>query len=230
MVMKGAPRRPAFNALPTVIPVFPLAGALLLPGARLPLNIFEPRYLAMVDDAIRSDGRLIGMIQPRTPKPGEEIDEDAPPLYGIGCAGRVSSFTETDDGRYLISLSGMIRFRVLSEVEGFTPYRRVGVDWSDFEADLVPSSKMETTSEARSEFLQLLKGYFAAANLAADWNALTRADEETLINALAMLANFSPQEKQALLEAPCLSDRKRDLVALMRFYIAAQGNDDGAPQ
>ncbi len=230
MMVSGAPRRVSFNALPDVIPVFPLEGALLLPGSRLPLNIFEPRYLAMIEDAIRTEARIIGMIQPRPPKGGSGADADGPTLYDIGCAGRITSFSETDDGRYLISLSGLLRFRVGEEITGFQPYRRIAADWSDFEDDLSPNSRDDASPEERAEFLALLKRYFATTNLSADWSALTRADEETLVNALAMLAGFSPQEKQALLEAPGLRERKRDLLALMRFTIAAKGGEGGGPQ
>ncbi|MCI4664680.1 MAG: LON peptidase substrate-binding domain-containing protein [Neomegalonema sp.] len=230
MTKMGAPRRLAFNALPDVLPIFPLEGALLLPWARLPLNIFEPRYLAMVEDAIRTEARLIGIIQPRPSKLREAEDEETPRLYDIGCAGRITSFSETDDGRYLISLAGVLRFKVLREIEGFTPYRRVEADWTSFEGDLKPAAPGTTTDETRAEFLSLLKSYFDASSLSADWEALTRADEETLVNALAMLSNFSPQEKQALLEAPNLTERRQNLLALMRFTIAAKGGDGGATQ
>lgn len=230
MTLSGAPRRISFNALPETIAIFPLEGALLLPRARLPLNIFEPRYLAMVEDAIRTPDRIIGMIQPRPSKAGEEPDPVRPRIYQIGCAGRIASFSETDDGRYLISLTGLLRFRVREELEGFQPYRRVAADWSAFESDLAAPPRSAADAEEHRAFLDLLKRYFAAANLTADWSDLSHADEETLVNALAMLTGFTPQEKQALLEAPGLADRKRDLEALMRFTIAAKGGEGGAPQ
>ncbi|MEO1331278.1 MAG: LON peptidase substrate-binding domain-containing protein [Pseudomonadota bacterium] len=209
-------RRISFHSLPSVIPVFPLEGALLLPRARLPLNIFEPRYLAMLDDALRSDHRMIGMVQPSK-------DEPNPPLYPIGCCGRVTSFSETEDGRYLIALSGVIRFRIKTEVEGFTPFRRVEPDWAPYRDDLDEPEDIEDEAD-RDHFLDLLKRYFSAASLSADWEALAKADDETLVNAIAMLCPFSPQEKQALLEAPTLEDRKRDLQALMQFVIASPGS------
>ncbi len=207
------PRTTVFNALPDVIPVFPLEGAVVLPKARLPLNIFEPRYLAMLDDVLKSDHRLIGMVQPRGDGPN-------PDVYKIGCAGRVTSFSETEDGRYLIALSGQLRFRVVEEVEGFTPFRRFRVDWREFRGDL-GAQRFELQDKDRERFLELLRKYFDAAQLSADWDSLSRADEETLINAIAMLCPFSPEEKQALLEAPSLGDRHRDLRALMEIMIAA---------
>ena len=210
--MTGMARRISINTLPEVIPIFPLEGALLLPRSKLPLNIFEPRYLAMLDDALRSDHRIVGMIQPRADGPN-------PPVYQIGCAGRVTSFSETDDGRYLIALTGLIRFRIVEEVEGFVPFRRVRVDWRDFANDL-DTPPAEPIGDDRDSFLALLRRYFEATQLSADWDALSQADEETLVNAIAMLCPFEPQEKQALLEAPSLSERMRDLRALMEFVVA----------
>ncbi|MEM6489112.1 MAG: LON peptidase substrate-binding domain-containing protein [Pseudomonadota bacterium] len=204
--------------LPEVIPIFPLPGALLLPRARLPLNIFEPRYLAMLDDTLRSDHRLIGMIQPF-------VDSGTPPkLHKIGCAGRVTSFSETEDGRYLIALSGVSRFRVRGEVDGFTPFRRVQADWSDFEPDLGKTE--EVPAFERDGFITLLKRYFAAAQLSSDFDAMQEAEPELLVNSLSMMCPFSVEERQALLEAPRLSDRLETLTALMRFAIAAGGGND----
>lgn len=224
----------ALSALPEIIPVFPLEGALLLPRARLPLNIFEPRYLAMVDDALRSDLRLIGMIQPLARADEGRAQEalrrtgrdDSPPVFSIGCAGRITSFSETEDGRYLIALSGLSRFKVVEEIEGFTPFRRMKVDWRPFESDLARDS-YEVDEDQHESFVTLARSYFASAELAADWDSLSRADHETLMNAIAMLCPFSPQEKQALLEAPTLDDRERDLRALMRFAIAAPAASGG---
>lgn len=208
------PRTIVFNALPDVIPVFPLEGAVLLPKSRLPLNIFEPRYLAMLDDVLRSEHRLLGMVQPRDEGPN-------PQTYAIGCAGRVTNFSETEDGRYLIALSGQLRFRIKEEVEGFTPFRRMKVEWTDFKNDLGGEGSFELDDDDRAAFLDLLQRYFDAAQLSADWEALSSADEETLINAIAMLCPFSPEEKQALLEAPTLADRHRDLLTLMEIVVAA---------
>ncbi len=214
-------RRFTLSELPDIVPVFPLPGALLLPRAVLPLNIFEPRYLAMLDDALRSDHRLIGMIQPRS----ENSADGSPPLQAIGCVGRVTSLSETDDGRYLIALTGACRFRIKREIEGFTPYRRVEVDWVPFEHDLAREDLDEGFS--RPTFLSLLSRYFDIANLTGDWETLKDADEEMLINSLAMLCPFAVQEKQALLESLDLEDRRKTLTALMEFAIAGAGGDEG---
>ncbi len=215
-------RRFTLSELPDVIPVFPLPGALLLPRAVLPLNIFEPRYLAMLDDALRSDHRLIGMIQPRS---SEGARSGSPPLQSIGCVGRVTSLSETEDGRYLIALTGVSRFRIKKEIEGFTPYRRVDVDWAPFERDLDGDDVDEGFS--RTAFLSLLSRYFDIANLTGDWDTLKDADEEMLINSLSMLCPFAVQEKQALLESPDLEDRRKTLTALMEFAIAGASGDEG---
>ncbi|MEL6197957.1 MAG: LON peptidase substrate-binding domain-containing protein [Pseudomonadota bacterium] len=204
--------------LPEVIPIFPLPGALLLPRARLPLNIFEPRYLAMLDDTLRSDHRLIGMIQPF-------VDSGQPPkLHKIGCAGRVTSLSETEDGRYLIALTGISRFRVRGELDGFTPFRRVHADWDDFSQDL--GGPETAPGFEREEFLALLKRYFNSAQLSSDFDAIQEAEEELLLNSLSMMCPFSVEERQALLEAPRLSDRFETLTALMQFAIASGGGSD----
>ena len=197
--------------LPDTIPVFPLPGALLLPRGRLPLNIFEPRYLAMLDDALRSDHRLIGMIQPAN-------EDRTPRLHRIGCVGRVTSLSETEDGRYLIVLTGVSRFRVAEEREGFTPYRRIRADWTEFHADLDRSGSLDEFD--KDTFIELLRRYFEVANLSSDWDTLRDAEAETLINSLSMMCPFEVEEKQALLEAPTLSDRVETLQALIRFAIA----------
>ncbi|GHA47230.1 ATP-dependent protease [Amylibacter ulvae] len=199
--------------LPETIPVFPLPGALLLPRARLPLNIFEPRYLAMLDDVLKTDHRLIGMVQPR------EVPQDMgnPPLHQIGCAGRVSSFSETEDGRYMITLSGVSRFRIVAQNAGFTPYLRADVEWACFEEDLGPCIK--DTAFDRPKFLKLLRKYFSASELSGDWDTLKDADEELLINSLSMLCPFTAEEKQALLETPSLQTRRETLVTLMEFAL-----------
>lgn len=215
-------RRFAVADLPEVIPVFPLPGALLLPRARLPLNIFEPRYLAMLDDALRSEHRLIGMVQPYE---GASLP---PKLHSIGCAGRITSLSETEDGRYLIALTGVSRFRIGDELDGFTPYRRVTAEWADFAADLGAAEDAGAPGAefCRKDFLAVLRRYFKAVRLASDWDNLSEADPELLINSLSMMCPFSVEEKQALLEAPRLSDRVETLVALMQFVIASGGDDD----
>ncbi len=220
------PRRFTLADLPEVIPVFPLPGALLLPRARLPLNIFEPRYLAMLDDVLRSDHRLIGMVQPY------EDPAPAPRLHGVGCAGRVTSLSETEDGRYLIALTGVSRFRLGEELDGFTPYRRIRADWAGFAEDLAPPRHDRDGADAvkRREFMTLLRGYFDSVRLGCDWDSLREAEPEFLVNSLSMMCPFSVEEKQALLEAPCFADRAETLMALMRFAIASRGGGEGQVQ
>ncbi len=197
--------------LPETLPLFPLPGALLLPRARLPLHIFEPRYLAMLDDCLKTQGRLIGMIQPREGPGGEKR------LSAIGCAGRVTAFSETEDGRYMITLSGVSRFRLREEVQGFTPYRRAQIDWGPFARDL---GATETDAGFdRDGLLALLARYFTHRKMGTDWGSLKEADTELLINSLSMLLPFSPEDKQALLEAPSLVTRRETLVTLMEFAL-----------
>lgn len=205
--------------LPVVIAIFPLPGALLLPRARLPLHLFEPRYLQMLDDCLKTPSRLIGVVQPRElPKGGGNK------LSAIGCAGRITSFSETDDGRYMITLSGQSRFRIQDEVQGFTPYRRAHIDWSPFGRDL--GDKEDDAGFDREAFLALLKRYFAAYSLGGDWSGIKDADTEMLINSLSMLLPFTPEDKQALLEAPSLQTRRETMVALMEFALHAGGKSD----
>ncbi|MGR3549353.1 LON peptidase substrate-binding domain-containing protein [Pseudooceanicola sp.] len=207
--------------LPQVIPVFPLPGALLLPRARLPLHLFEPRYLAMLEDVLKTPDRVIGMIQPDT-NPKATAPGDGPPLHRIGCAGRVTQFSETEDGRYMITLAGVSRYRIVEEVEGFVPYRRVRVSWAGFEQDNRPPDADQSFD--RDKFLDLLSRYFTAKALDTDWDSLKEADDELLINSLSMLLGFEPEEKQALLEAPSLSTRRETLVTLIEY--ALRGGDD----
>jgi Lon protease-like protein len=209
--------------LPETIPVFPLPGALLLPRARLPLNIFEPRYLAMLDDTLKTEHRLIGMIQPIVMPEGRSTGR----LHQIGCAGRVTALQETEDGRYLITLSGVSRFRLGALKEGFTPYLRAEVDWTSFERDLGRSE--DDPEFDRPAFLKVLGRFFDTAQLSSDWDSLREADVELLINSLSMLCPFDPEEKQALLEAPSLANRRETLVTLMEFALAG-GGDEGAMQ
>jgi hypothetical protein len=208
----------ALTDLPDTIPVFPLPRALLLPRARLPLHIFEPRYLQMLDDILKTEHRLIGMIQPRDGR-----FQDERPLHSIGCAGRLTAFSETEDGRYMITLSGASRFRALSEVEGFTPYRRCSVSWAGFERDLGQSE--HDPGFDRDTFFDSLGRFFEAEQLQTDWSSLKEADDELLINSLAMLCPFEPEDKQALLEAPSLSTRRETLVTLIEFALRG-GNQD----
>jgi len=209
--------------LPDVIPIFPLPGALLLPRARLPLHIFEPRYLAMIEDCLKTKHRLIGMIQPReTPATGSRPAERR--LQAIGCAGRLTGFSETEDGRYMITLSGTSRFRVKEEIQGFTPYRRCMVDWAPFARDLGPTEDDKTFR--RSEFLALLGRYFSRMKLSTDWDGLKEAEPELLINSLSMLCPFSPEDKQALLEAPTLDTRRETLVTLIEFALRGGADEE----
>ncbi len=202
---------------PDIIPIFPLPGALLLPRARMPLHLFEPRYLTMLDDTLKLPQRLIGMIQPNK-VPGRSGHG----LQTIGCAGRVTQFSETEDGRYMITLAGMSRFRVVEEVEGFTPYRRARVSWAGFERDRGPGE--DDPCFDREAFLATLAQYFEAQDLQTDWDSLKEADDELLINSLSMLLGFEPEDKQALLEAPSLSTRRETLVTLIEFTMRG-GND-----
>lgn len=218
--------------LPDTIPLFPLPGALLLPRGRLPLHVFEPRYLAMVEDCLKTPHRLIGMVQPRdlpagrAPDPGEGRRPDLGDarLHLIGCAGRLTGFSETEDRRYLISLTGVSRFRLGLEVEGFTPYRRAAVDWGSFRSDMVGAE--EDRGLDRDGFLDLLSRYFASENLDAEWQSLRDAEPELLINSLSMLCPFSTEDKQALLEAPTLATRRETLTTLMEFALHGGKGDE----
>ncbi len=194
--------------LPATLPLFPLTGALLLPHAQLPLNIFEPRYLDMVNDALRTD-RLIGMVQTH--------DADgAARLYGIGCAGRITSFDETEDGRYLITLTGQSRFRISQEMDSMTKYRRAKVEWSEFSDDF---SYTGCFGFKKDVFFSVLKEYFERQNLDMDFDILYDAPDEKIISALSMICPFEPSEKQALLEAPCCKSRGDILQAMLEIEI-----------
>ncbi|MDE9450266.1 LON peptidase substrate-binding domain-containing protein [Aliiroseovarius sp. Z3] len=198
--------------LPDFLPLFPLPGALLLPRGRLPLHVFEPRYLAMFDDALKTPERLIGMIQPMG-----DSDQDPARLHAIGCAGRITSFTETEDGRYMITLTGISRFRLGAMQEGFTPYLRTEADWRGFDRDL--GQPEHDPGLDRDAFFKLLERYFELEELQTDWDSLQTAEDELMINALSMLCPFDPEDKQALLEAPSLSTRRETLVTLMEFTL-----------
>jgi hypothetical protein len=206
--------------LPSVIPVFPLAGALLLPRAHLPLNIFEPRYLAMVDAAM-SGKRIIGMIQPRD----GATNDPAPTLVEIGCAGRITSYSETEDGRYLITLTGIARFRVAEERETQSPYRQILADYAPFAGDLMTLPKEPEI--ARDRLMKALKPYLAVRNLQTDWQTVKEAPAELLVNALATMCPFAPQEKQALLEARGVPERAEMIIALIEMANASASHPDG---
>jgi len=207
--------------LPLVIPVFPLDGVLLLPGGQLPLNIFEPRYLNMLDDAMSGE-RIIGMIQTRVGG-----DHQRPALAPVGCAGRVTSFAETSDGRYLITLTGLCRFKAGEELPVRTPYRQVRADFSPYEADLREDGAGERTAADIDRLLVALRRYLDHRGLAIDWGDAESAPSDALINSLAMALPFDPMEKQALLEAETIFERKATLTALLE--IDAAGSDDDEP-
>jgi uncharacterized protein len=197
--------------LPETIPLFPLPGAIVLPRARLPLHIFEPRYVAMLHDCMKTETRLIGMIQPRPTPKGE------PRLAAIGCAGRLTAFSETEDGRYMITLTGISRFRMKEEVQGFAPYRRAKVDWTPFHRDLGEAEN--DPGLKRDSLFSLVNRFFVKERLGTDWPSLREAEPEMLINALSMLCPFATEDKQALLEAPSLTTRRETLVTLMEFAL-----------
>jgi hypothetical protein len=208
--------------IPGKIPVFPLSGALLLPGAQLPLNIFEPRYLAMFDDALSSN-RLVGVIQPALTEAaaGQSPVED---LCRIGCLGRITSFAETGDGRYVISLSGICRFRVIEELDkGRKPYRICSI--SPFLGDLEAGDSGAGVD--RKALLDSFKAYLEANNLEADWNSVERASTETLVNSLSMMSPYGPAEKQALLEADDLKTRAETLIAITEIALARDSDENG---
>jgi uncharacterized protein len=199
-------------ALPDVLPIFPLTGVLLLPRGKLPLNIFEPRYLAMTRDAMAGE-RLIGMVQPSDPP----IRELNPPVYQTGCAGRITNFSETEDGRFLITLTGFSRFRIKEELPLLSGYRRVVADWQDFAAD----RDSDAAGFDRARLVQGLRHFFIQRQVQADWEAIDRAPGEHLVTSIAMMCPFAPNEKQALLEAPTLDERARLLTALIEMTATA---------
>lgn len=200
--------------MPSVIPVFPLAGALLLPSGQLPLTIFEPRYLAMVDRALAGD-RLIGMIQPR---PGAK-KAARPPLCAVGCAGRITSIAETGDNRYALTLTGVARYRPVAELEANgEPFRRFEVDWSEFAADFAGQGGENEVD--RAALLAAFRAYLQANDLDANWETVNEMSTDILVNALSMLSPYGPAEKQALLEAPDLKTRAATLVAITEMSLA----------
>lgn len=214
---------PALDDLPATLPIFPLSGVLLLPRNQLPLNIFEPRYLAMVDHALAGE-RMIGMVQPRNPEA-----DDPPPVYPVGCAGRIVQFEETEDGRYLISLKGLIRFTIAREmpIDEELGFRQVQPDWAGFGEDLSPEEEDELD---RSRLLASLKTYFKQQEIEANWEAITGSPAERLINSLSMVCPFESSEKQALLEAPTVVDRLDVLTSLVEMAVMETSHGDGRPQ
>ncbi|MER8374442.1 LON peptidase substrate-binding domain-containing protein [Mesorhizobium sp. M1338] len=207
--------------LPSTIPIFPLEGALLLPGGRMPLNIFEPRYLQMVDEAI-TGSRLIGVIQPSLD--GALRDDGEPELCNVGCAGRIIAFSETGDGRYLISLQGVCRFRIASELTVKTPFRQAKL--APFLADL--DEDQAANEIDRPSLLKAFRAYLQANDLEADWESVSRAENAMLVNALSMMAPYGPAEKQALLEAADLKTRAETLIAITEMALARENEDFGS--
>lgn len=214
-----------FSDLPQILPIFPLDGAMLLPGGGLPLNVFEPRYLNMVDDAL-SGARLIGMVQTVSGGPRER-----PALAAVGCAGKITSYSETGDGRYLVTLTGIVRFNIARELLVSTPYRQVAPDFAPYEADLALPEQEEEFD--RGELLAALKAYLDRRGLEVEWETAAEAPGDALINSLAMALPFDPAEKQALLEAPTCAERREVLIAMMQIDAAqpldSGDDDDDAP-
>jgi uncharacterized protein len=206
----------SFSDLPENLPLFPLAGVVLLPRGALPLNVFEPRYLKMVDDALKQD-RLIGIIQP-TEDPDKVLK---PGLSAVGAAGRIISFRETDDNRYLITLTGLCRFRLVGEVAADTPYRIGHCDFSAFAGDMADGN--DGGDFPREQLVAALKDYLSNRDMKADWKSVMSAPPEALVNALAMMCPFDPAEKQALLEAPSFGERVTTLMAILEMARADFG-------
>lgn len=244
---------PTAEDLPADLPIFPLTGVLLLPRAQLPLNIFEPRYLDMVTDAL-GDGRMIGMIQPRVPgdyvspdyaprdyaqggltpagtDAGEELpsaEAEQPAVFPVGCAGRITQFEETEDGRFLINLRGVARFRIAAEMPMRDGYRRVEADWSDYLTDLIEPDEAAPIDKKR--LFASLKPYFEGQEIQANWDAINDTPSERLINSLSMICPFEPLEKQALLEAPSLKDRLDVLTSLVEMAVLETTHEESGRQ
>lgn len=220
---------PREHPLPDTLPLFPLSGVLLLPRGRLPLNVFEPRYLNLTEDALAA-GRLVGLIQPveadgsaAGPPPGIVGALPSPTLYDTGCAGRISSFAETEDGRYLITLTGVSRFRLGPEIATTRGYRRAQVDWAPFAEDLGPSVEGGLD---RQRLAAVLGAYFRHHNIDANWETIERLGDERLVTSLSMSCPFDAREKQALLEAPDLDRRAKLLLALIEMAVHETGEGD----
>ncbi len=211
-----------FEDLPRVIPVFPLPGALLLPGGQLPLHIFEPRYRDMVRDSIAAE-RIIGMIQPRDPENRVELPE----IYPIGCAGRITAFRETEEGRYYITLKGICRFGVLEEIEAETSYRQTLVSYAKYRSDLQP---VDTQHVDRDKLMPALRSFLELHKVDVDWETLEEVPDESLVRSLAMNCPFEPSEKQALLEAADASARSRLVTSLIEMAVLHRPDGQGRVQ
>ena len=204
--------------VPAIVPLFPLSGALLLPGSQLPLNLFEPRYLAMFDTALKTN-RVIGMVQPAFS--GDMGSEDKPNLCKVGCLGRITAFSETGDGRYLMTLEGVCRFRIIEELDVTTPFRQGRI--APFAADLADDD--DGSDVDREALLTAFRAYLDANQLEADWNSVNKANNGSLVNALSVMSPYGPAEKQALLEAPDLKSRSETLVAITEMQLARDSDD-----
>ena len=205
------------DELPQVIPVFALSGALLLPLGQLPLNIFEPRYMAMIDDAMKGD-RIIGMVQLLSDAPGQG---SKPALYDMGCAGRITSLEESGDGRYVVTLTGVARYRIVEELSTVTPYRQARVDFTAFSHDFDESVARDDVN--RDGVIRALRRFAEVHRLSVDWEGIDAAPSDLLVNALSMMSPFGPKEKQALLEAPDLKTRADVLIAIAEMDLGRDG-------
>ena len=216
---------PIFEDLPRVIPIFPLTGVLLLPTGKLPLNIFEPRYLAMIRDTLADEQRIIGMLQPRVPylednRGAGGLNNDGPDLYKTGCAGRITGFTESDDGRYMLTLAGICRFDIVEEMTGKEGYRRILADYRRFQNDIGDEPEADID---RDRLLAAVKEYFALQNIEASWDAVLATPDDKLITSLSMTCPFGPNERQALLEAQTLSSRADIVITLLEMALLENG-------
>ena len=210
--------------LPETIPVFPLPGALLLPRGQMPLNIFEPRYLEMVDDALRDGHRMIGIIQPDA---AHSQNQEHPKLFRVGCVGRITQFGETGDGRYILELTGVARFKIVEELTVLTPYRQCKVDFFPFIDDFTARKGEDAVD--RDAVLDTLTKFLKANSLKVDWDGIRAAPNEALVNALAMMSPYGPAEKQALLEAPDLKTRAEILIAVTQMDLAKKQTSGDPP-
>jgi uncharacterized protein len=226
--MAKSPFDPGFDELPRILPIFPLTGVLLLPGGKLPLNIFEPRYLAMTRDALATDARLIGMVQPRVPDLDDnrgaseaDLKGERKDVYGTGCAGRITEFAESGDGRYVMTLTGLCRFELVEDMSDKDGYRRVLAGYSKYRGDLGGAREAMVD---RDRLLAAVKGYFAHQGISLDWESVQTTPDERLVTSLAMTCPFGPNERQALLEAPGTTERADIVTTLLEMALAETGD------
>jgi len=223
--MKGVSDDLELVDLPSEVPIFPLESVLLLPGGQLPLNIFEPRYLAMVDHVLSTPTRLIGMVQPLKGQPGQDVPNNpAPDLFRVGCAGKLAFFQESNDGRYMIALSGICRFRIDGEKMHDGGFRLASANWKDFSCDL----KIDISAFDRKPLIEVMKRYFRLKGFETDWGEIEKSDNQQLLATLSMVCPFDVAEKQALLEADTLADRADLLIAIMEMALHREVNNNDA--